>query len=469
MQTVTVATTAAALVLAAVLPSSVGRALILYFGHFLPAMRLVRAILHPGVHRSLRQIPRQSGRSDAFAAGGSGAGCGGLDTETRSASSAAAFAGDAVSAVSAAVIRHFVLLHGLHSAILAPLFRLGMVRRSLELPIVCWMASPDGSCRGSARLYYGLVVRLLRYQERMHEGPDMESRLDDALDRAGGYVRRGGVAVLMGGGGELLTSLWRLAVGSGEGSGGDKDQRSSKDDNGHGESNDDIGEDGGGRMDWQRDPQHSFQGSLCCVQELVSPEISGTEDEEEETTEVNDDVTDSDGDRQTEAGYTRDFLAMLQRGLYVFARVDFGIDAHNQHCAAEGGRELSLQILSYEPCLNALLLFPLDRRRRRPRSRSQGRLRKGNNLILPFSQIDGLHESTSGEQGISIRIRMRTTEVAPNGDSLGDIGKSHGGHTHPRVDGDDPVRGVRAAQIVLTDQADRDVLMEGLVRLWMGT
>ena len=35
----------------------------------------------------------------------------------------------------------------------------------------------------------------------MHEGPDMESRLDDALDRAGGYVRRGGVAVLMGGGG----------------------------------------------------------------------------------------------------------------------------------------------------------------------------------------------------------------------------------------------------------------------------
>ena len=61
MQTVTVATTAAALVLAAVLPSSVGRALILYFGHFLPAMRLVRAILHPGVHRSLRQIPRQSG------------------------------------------------------------------------------------------------------------------------------------------------------------------------------------------------------------------------------------------------------------------------------------------------------------------------------------------------------------------------------------------------------------------------
>ena len=222
-------------------------------------------------------------------------------------------------------------------------------------------------------------------------------------------------------------------------------------------------------MDWQRDPQHSFQGSLCCVQELVSPEISGTEDEEEETTEVNDDVTDSDGDRQTEAGYTRDFLAMLQRGLYVFARVDFGSDAHNQHCAAEGGRELSLQILSYEPCLNALLLFPVDRRRRRPRSRSQGRLRKGNNLILSFSQIDGLHESTSGEQGISIRIRMRTTEVAPNGDSLGDIGKSHGGHTHPRVNGDDPVRGVRAAQIVLTDQADRDVLMEGLVRLWMGT
>eukprot|EP00563_Minutocellus_polymorphus_P007697 CAMPEP_0181021166 /NCGR_PEP_ID=MMETSP1070-20121207/838_1 /TAXON_ID=265543 /ORGANISM="Minutocellus polymorphus, Strain NH13" /LENGTH=343 /DNA_ID=CAMNT_0023098027 /DNA_START=135 /DNA_END=1166 /DNA_ORIENTATION=+ len=291
-------------------------------------------------------------------------------------------------ALTRASILHFVVLYFVHGLILPPLFRCGALNPLLEFPIVFWLAGPT---RGSMVIYECVVMPLLAR---------FEGQVDEEIERRRREVRDRTVRFMLNGGAALVAQLWDVisnAVTMNE-----------TDENG-----DLIN---GGEDDAPKnglDPQHSVRASLHSIQSSFS----------QDSIDANEGGSDMDGDGENDQEtYIRDFLAMLERGLYVFAHIASACDDDNAMMDTDDNDDATnktfrLRIFSYSDDSNSFQLSMVDHHQNDPTA----------STTLPVLEIGKVE--ASGCQAITI--------------SLSDGSASE-------------------VEIVLSDEDDRNILLGGL-------
>ena len=227
-----------------------------------------------------------------------------------------------------------------------------------------------------------------------------EGKVDEEIERRRREVRERTVRFMLNGGAVILAQIWELISSFGQVDG--------QDENGDivpvGE--DDAANKGG------LDPQHSVRASLQSIQSSFSQDST---DADGGTSDM-----DIDGANDQET-FVRDFLAMLGRGLYVFAHIS-SVDAPGDDGATVEGatnKTFSLRVFSYNDDANAFELSTVDHHHNDPAT----------STTLPVLEIGNVEPS--GGQAITIALAE--------------------GHDGPRE-----------VEIVLSDEDDRDILLGGL-------
>ena len=228
-----------------------------------------------------------------------------------------------------------------------------------------------------------------------------EGRVDEEIERRRREVRERAVRFMLNGGAVIVAQVWELIASLGPADGQD-------------ENGDIAGEDGAANKSGL-DPQHSVRASLHSIQSSFSQDST---DADGGTSDM-----DIDGANDQET-FVRDFLAMLGRGLYVFAHtssVGAADDADDGDANGEGAtnKTFSLRVFSYNDDSNAFELSTVDHHHNDPAT----------STTLPILEIGNVE--ASGGQAITIAL----------------------------AEGCD---GPREIEIVLSDEDDRDILLGGL-------
>jgi len=227
-----------------------------------------------------------------------------------------------------------------------------------------------------------------------------EGQVDEEIERRRREVRDRTVRFMLNGGAALVAQLWDVisnAVTMNE-----------TDENG-----DLIN---GGEDDAPKnglDPQHSVRASLHSIQSSFS----------QDSIDANEGGSDMDGDGENDQeAYIRHFLAMLERGLYVFAHIASACDDDNAMMDTDDNDDATnktfrLRIFSYSDDSNSFQLSMVDHHQNDPTA----------STTLPVLEIGKVE--ASGCQAITI--------------SLSDGSASE-------------------VEIVLSDEDDRNILLGGL-------
>jgi len=294
-----------------------------------------------------------------------------------------------------ASILHFVVLYVVHGIILTTLFRCGALNPLLEFPIIFWLSGPT---RGSMVIYECIFVPLVAR---------FEGKVDEEIERRRREVRERAVRFMLNGGAALVAQLW--------------DMISSAIITNEEDGNGDIGAyDEDSDRSGLLDPQHSVRASLHSIQSSFSQDSIDANNEGSSDMDI-------DGENNHTA-YIRDFLVMLERGLYVFAHISSVNDDENAMMDADERREdtddnddatnnktFVLRVFSYSSDINSFQLSSVDHHQNDPAT----------SITLPILEIGKVE--ASGGQAITI--------------SNGSVSK---------------------VEIVLSDEDDRDILLSGL-------
>ena len=224
-----------------------------------------------------------------------------------------------------------------------------------------------------------------------------EGLVDEEIERRRREVRERALRFMLNGGAVVLAQVWEVIS-------------SFVPDEGQGENGDIVGEDGAANESGL-DPQHSVRASLHSIQSSFSQDstdaVGGTSDMD----------IDSANDQER---FVRDFLAMLSRGLYVFAHISsLGADEGDTNGEGATNKTFSLRVFSFNGDSNAFELSTVDHHHNDPST----------STILPILEIGNVE--ASGGQAITIAL----------------------------AEGCD---GPREVEIVLSDEDDRDILLGGL-------
>ena len=220
-----------------------------------------------------------------------------------------------------------------------------------------------------------------------------EGKVDEEIEKRRREVRERTVRFMLNGGALIVAQIWEFISNVAAAEDQDENANVASDD-------DDVNKGG-------LDPQHSVRASLHSIQSSFSQDSI---DANEGTSNM-----DIDGANDQET-YIRDFLAMLERGLYVFAHTTPACDED-----AMNNKTFSLRVFSYtnnDDC-NAFELSTVDHHQNDPASAT----------TLPVLEIGKVE--ASGGQAITITF-------AKGGD------------------------GPKEVEIVLSDEDDRDILLSGL-------
>ena len=225
-----------------------------------------------------------------------------------------------------------------------------------------------------------------------------EGKVDEEIERRRREVRERAVRFMLNGGAVIVAQVWELIASLGPADGQD-------------ENGDIAGEDGAANKSGL-DPQHSVRASLQSIQSSFSQDST---DADGGTSDM-----DIDGANDQET-FVRDFLAMLGRGLYVFAHISSVGAPGDDGATVEGAtnKTFSLRVFSYNDDANAFELSTVDHHHNDPAT----------STTLPVLEIGNVE--ASGGQAITIAL----------------------------AEGCDGPRGV---EIVLSDEDDRDILLGGL-------
>ena len=281
-----------------------------------------------------------------------------------------------------ASILHFVVLYVVHGIILTTLFRCGALNPLLEFPITFWLSGPT---RGSMVIYECIFVPLVAR---------FEGKVDEEIERRRREVRERAVRFMLNGGAALVAQLW--------------DMISSATITNEEDGNGDIGAyDEDSDRSGLLDPQHSVRASLHSIQSSFSQDSIDANNEGSSDMDI-------DGENNHTA-YIRDFLAMLERGLYVFAHVSSANGDTDDHANTTNNKTFVLRVFSYSSDSNSFQLSSVDHHRNDPAT----------SITLPILEIGKVE--ASGGQAITI--------------SNGSVSK---------------------VEIVLSDEDDRNILLSGL-------
>ena len=285
-------------------------------------------------------------------------------------------------------ILHFVVLYIVHGLILMPLFRCGALNPLLEFPIIFWLSGPT---RGSMVIYECIVMPLVNR---------FEGQVDEEIERRRREVKNRAVRFMFNGGAALVAQLWDMIASA----------IITNEEGGNG----DIGAyDEDSNTSGLLDPQHSVRASLHSIQSSFSQDSIDADNEGSSDVDV-------DGENDHKA-YIRDFLAMLGRGLYVFAHISSANDDGNAMMDTDDNDDTTnnktfvLRVFSHSSDTNSFQLSPVDHHQNDPAT----------SITLPILEIGKVE--ASGSQAITI--------------SNGSVSK---------------------VEIVLSDEDDRDILLSGL-------
>lgn len=224
-----------------------------------------------------------------------------------------------------------------------------------------------------------------------------EGHVDDEIEKRSREMRSAAMRFMLNGGASFLKQIWDVLSNTG----GDEHDGSMNDAS-TGIVGTNISEDRHAAP-FALDPQHSVRQSLQSIQSSSQDTSDGDKDED---TEVEDDAI-----------YVRDFLAMLGRGLYVFAHISAVGDTKDDEDST-GGNTFVLRIFSFDPQNNVFRLSTVDSHHH-----------DQDTATLSILDIDKVSES--GVQGITFAMG--------GADAL-----------------------VDRAEVVLSDEGDRDTLLYGL-------
>ena len=225
-----------------------------------------------------------------------------------------------------------------------------------------------------------------------------EGKVDEEIERRRREVRERTVRFMLNGGAVILGQIWELIASLGPAD--DQDEKG-----------DIAGEDDAANKSGL-DPQHSVRASLQSIQSSFS----------QDSTDADGGTSDMDIDgANDQVTFVRDFLAMLGRGLYVFAHISSVGAPSDGDATGEGAtnKTFSLRVFSYNDDSNAYELSTVDHHHNDPAT----------STTLPVLEIGNVE--ASGSQAIKIAL----------------------------VEACD---GPREVEIVLSDEDDRDILLGGL-------
>uniref|UniRef100_A0A6V2AAV8 Uncharacterized protein n=1 Tax=Ditylum brightwellii TaxID=49249 RepID=A0A6V2AAV8_9STRA len=279
---------------------------------------------------------------------------------------------------------HFLILH-LYTLVLQPIFSFA-IHPYLQLAFVLWLSLPR--TQGALFIYNKILLPLLDRYER---------KVDDRIDVVKGELWRMALSSMMstGFGAANQLGLFLRIVWSGA---SNPLPYENVENVGHGNVQEhSLTKEEGAR---KKDPQHSVQDSLSSIRNCDDSEENMNEEEM--------------------LTYVRDFVEMLRKGLFVFARImdnkeveSFSPSIPSDEKNGEKEKKFKLKVFSYEEDIQSFFISPV------------GSDAIKDSVAIPLNDVEFV---ASGPQGVAFHL----------------------------------LDGTITAEIVLSDAQDRETLLEGL-------